>query len=126
MMLGTFGNDLNCPAVIYDFTPPTWIKPEDGDAILQTGPTDAPETWVYGACGWYPGTTYKRVIFDRRISVISNQYAESRKKLGLDPETGLPVVNFSTGGGTTATSVDAGKLALIGLLGFLLLRGAVK
>jgi hypothetical protein len=27
---------------------------------------------------------------------------------------------------TTATSVDAGKLALIGLLGFLLLRGAIK
>ena len=128
MMLGSSSlpPDISCPSVFYDFTPPAGINPIDGDAILQTGGSDATETWVYGPCGWSPGTTYKRVIFDRRISVIPNQYAESRKKLGLDPETGLPVVNFSTGGGTTATGVDAGKLALIGLLGFLLLRGAIK
>jgi hypothetical protein len=125
MMLG-LSPDFACPAVIYDFTPPAGINPQDGDAILQTGSSDEPETWVYGPCGWSPGTTYKRVILDRRISVIPNQYDESRKKLGLDPITGLPVVDFSTGGVTTATSVNAGQLALIGLLGFLLLRGAIK
>jgi hypothetical protein len=122
----TTPSDINCPAVAYDFSPPGDIKPQVGDAILQTGPSDAPETWVYGQCGWYPGTTYKRVILDRRLSWIDHQYDESRKKLGLDPITGLPVVDFSTGGGTTATNVDAGKLALIGLIGFLLLRGAIK
>jgi hypothetical protein len=37
---------------------------------------------------------------------------------GLPPTVGKIV--------TTATSVDAGQLALIGLLGFLLLRGAIK
>ena len=126
LVMPTYGNDFSCPAVIYDFTPPAGIKPEYGDAILQTGPTDMPEIWVYGPCGWGPGTTYKRVILDRQVSVIPNQYDESRKKLGLDPVTGLPVVNFSTGGGTTATGVDTGKLALIGLIGFLLLRGAIK
>jgi hypothetical protein len=115
-----FGQPFSCPTVIYDFTPPAGIKPQDGDAILQTGPTDIPETWVYGPCGWSPGTTYKRIILDRRIAVIPNQYDETRKKLGLDPITGLPVVDFSTGG------INAGNLALIGLLGFLLLRGAVK
>jgi len=126
LVSNTVGTDFGCPAVIYDFTPPAGIKFQDGDAILQTGPSDADETWVYGPCGWNPGTTYKRVILDRRLSWFEHQYDESRKKLGLDPITGLPVVDFLTGGGTTATSVNAGQLALIGLLGFLLLRGAIK
>lgn len=112
--------DVICPSVIYDFTPPAGIKPQDGDAILQTGPSDADETWVYGPCGWSPGTTYKRVILDRRLSWIPNQYDESRRRLGLDPVTGLPVTGLSTGG------INTGNLALIGLLGVLLLRGAFK
>ena len=94
----------------------------DGDAVVYPGPGDAPELWVkYGSTwspGWAPGTgpgmtmeyrpDYKRIIAD----------------LTQDSTPGLP----STVGKmvTTATSVNAGHLALIGLLGFLLLRGAIK
>jgi len=53
---------------------------------------------------------YIRIIDDRTKSSSWN-----RKSVAM------PTVGF-----TTATNVDAGKLALIGLIGFLLLRGAIK
>jgi hypothetical protein len=37
-----------------------------------------------------------------------------------------PGPNVVKTGGTTTTGIDAGKLAIIGLLGFLLLRGTFK
>ena len=100
----------------------TYPKAVDGDAVVFYGPSDAPELWVkYGSewqRGWAPGSgpgmtmearpDYKRIIDDQTQAWTP----------GLPPTVGKIV--------TTATSVDAGKLALIGLLGFLLLRGAIK
>ena len=99
----------------------------DGDAVVFFGDTDAPELWVkYGSTwkqGWVPGggpgatmeyrPDYKRIIDDR------TKLGDPRLR-NFDPITGLPVVDFPTGG------ISAGNLALIGLLGFLLLRGAIK
>ena len=100
----------------------TYPNAIDGDAVVFFGATDAPELWVkYGSQwqpGWAPGSgpgmtmearpDYKRIIDDQTKAWTP----------GLPDSVGKIV--------TTATSVDAGKLALIGLLGFLLLRGAIK
>jgi len=94
----------------------------DGDAVVFLGPSDATELWVkYGSewkRGWAPGSgpgmtmeirqDYKRIIAD-----LTQDFTP-----GLPDSVGKIV--------TTATSVNAGHLALIGLLGFLLLRGAIK
>ena len=100
----------------------TYPNAIDGDAVIFEGPSDAAELWIKNGSqwnrGWAPGSgpgmtmearpDYKRIIADLTQDLTS----------GLSPNVGKIV--------TTATSVDAGQLALIGLLGFLLLRGAVK
>jgi hypothetical protein len=100
----------------------TYPNAIDGDAVVFFGPTDGIELWVkYGSKwspGWAPGTgpgmtmearqDYKRIIDDQTRS---------------DGPGFLPTDQIKV---TTATSVNAGQLALIGLLGFLLLRGAIK
>ena len=94
----------------------------DGDAVIFEGPSDDVELWIKNGSqwnrGWAPGSgpnmtmearpDYKRIIADLTQDLTS----------GLSPNVGKIV--------TTATSVDAGKLALFGLIGFLLLRGAIK
>jgi len=94
----------------------------DGDAVIFPGPSDADELWVkYGSewqRGWAPGsgpgmTMEARPGYKRIIADLTQSFGT-----GLPPTVEKIV--------TTATSVDAGKLALIGLLGFLLLRGAVR
>ena len=83
-------------------------KSIDGDAVVLIGPTDAEQTWVKYGGRWNISSGDDRFPVKRMIADLTGAFS------------------FSTGGGTTATSVDAGKLALIGLLGFLLLRGAVR
>jgi len=105
----------------------TYPNAIDGDAVIFFGALDRPELWVkYGSTwspGWLPGSgpgmtmearpDYKRIIDDQ------TKLGDPRLQK-FDPITGLPVVDFPTGG------ISAGNLALIGLLGFLLLRGAIK
>jgi hypothetical protein len=100
----------------------TYPKAVDGDAVVFYGPSDATELWIKNGSqwdrGWAPGSgpgmtmearpDYKRIIADLTQSLGP----------GLPPTVEKIV--------TTTTSVDVGKLALIGLLGLLLLRGAVK
>jgi hypothetical protein len=83
-------------------------KAIDGDAIVLLGPADEHQTWVKYGGRWDLTSGDDRFPVKRIIADLTG------------------VFSFSTGGGTTATSVDAGKLALIGLLGYLLLRGAIK
>ena len=93
----------------------------DGYAVMFLGPSDGVELWVkYGSQwqpGWPPGSgpgmtmefrpDYKRIIAD-----LTNVWG--------------PGPNVVKTGGTTTTGIDAGKIAIIGLLGFLLLRGTFK
>lgn len=99
----------------------TYPNAIDGDAVMFLGPTDAPELWVkYGSQwqpGWLPGsgpgmTMEARPDYKRIIADLTNVWG--------------PGPNVVKTGGTTTTGIDAGKIAIIGLLGFLLLRGAIK
>jgi len=105
-------------------------KAIDGDGVLILGPSDEDEMWIKSGSIWVrgdvPGSqrmtmeyrpSAKRIIDDQRKVWASPAPVEQTK---FDPITGLTVVDFPTGG------VSAGNLALIGLLGFLLLRGAIK
>jgi len=98
----------------------TYPNAIDGDAVVFFGPTDAPELWVkYGSQwqpGWAPGSG-PGMTMEARPDY--KQIIDDQTRLG-DPRISVEKIV------TTATSVDAGKLALIGLLGFLLLRGAIK
>jgi hypothetical protein len=104
-----------------DFLNPTYPNAVEGDGVLIAGPSDAPEMWVKSGSIWVRGD----VPGSQRMTM---EYRPSAKRIIDDQSNvwtpGLP----STVGKmvTTATNVDAGKLALIGLIGFLLLRGAIK
>jgi len=99
----------------------TYPNAVDGDGVLILGPSDAPEMWIKSGSIWVRGD----VPGSERMTM---EYRPTAKRI-IDDQTnvwtpGLPdsVEKIVT----TATSIDAGKLALIGLLGFLLLRGAVR
>jgi hypothetical protein len=100
----------------------TYPNAIDGDAVIFFGPLNAREIWVkYGSTwslGDLPGSRDLKpgesMTMKIRLPVIRI----------IDDET--KSVTMPSVGVTTATSVNAGQLALIGLLGFLLLRGAVK
>jgi hypothetical protein len=80
-------------------------KSIDGDAVVLIGPTDAEQTWVKYGGQWNPfvrGTTNEAFSPKRIIADLTGAFS------------------------SPATSINAGQLALIGLLGFLLLRGAIK
>ena len=77
-------------------------KAIDGDAIVLLGPTDAPQTWLKYGGQWNIDPVDSRFPVKRIIADLTGAFSS--------PTPG----------------VDAGKLALIGLLGFLLLRGAIK
>jgi hypothetical protein len=92
-------------------------KAIDGDAIVLLGPSDEEQTWVKYGGQWNPfvrGRSNEAFSPKRIIADLTGAFSS--------PTT----VFMPSVGVTTATSVDAGQLALIGLLGFLLLRGAVK
>ena len=81
----------------------------DGDAIVVLEPNDAEQTLVKWSGYWLifqSGKTNKMFTPKRVIADLTGGFSEK-------------IV-------TTATSVDAGKLALFGLIGFLLFRGAVR
>ena len=100
----------------------TYPNAIDGDAVIFFGPLNSREIWVkYGSTwslGDLPGSRDLKpgesMTFDIRPPVI--RIIEDETKSFTMPSVGI----------TTATNVDAGKLALIGLIGFLLLRGAIK
>ena len=100
----------------------TYPNAIDGDAVVFFGPTGFSEIWVkYGSrwlLGDLPGSrdlkTGESMTMEIRAPVIRI----------IDDET--KSVTMPSVGVTTTTSVNAGQLALIGLLGFLLLRGAIK
>jgi len=77
-------------------------KAIDGDAVNVFGPTDAPQTWVKYGGRWNINSFDDRFPVKRIIADLTGAFS------------------------STATGVDSGKLALIGLLGVLLLRGAIK
>jgi hypothetical protein len=100
----------------------TYPNAIDGDAVIFFGPLNAREIWVkYGSTwslGDLPGSRDLKpgesMTTEIRLPVI--RIIEDETKSFTMPSVGI----------TTATSVNAGQLALIGLLGFLLLRGAIK
>lgn len=77
-------------------------KAIDGDAVVLIGPTDAEETWLKYGGQWNRDPVDVRFPVKRIIANLTGAFSS--------PTTGI----------------DAGKLALIGLLGFLLLRGAIR
>jgi len=77
-------------------------KSIDGDAVVLIGPSDAEQTWVKYGGQWNISSGDDRFPVKRMIADLTGAFS------------------------SPATSVNAGQLALIGLLGFLLLRGAVK
>jgi hypothetical protein len=77
-------------------------KSIDGDAVVLIGPFDAEQTWVKYGGRWNISSGDDRFPVKRMIADLTGAFS------------------------SPATSVDAGQLALIGLFGFLLLRGAVK
>jgi len=77
-------------------------KSIDGDAVVLIGPTDAEQTWVKYGGRWNISSGDDRFPVKRMISDLTGAFS------------------------SPAPGFDAGKLALIGLLGFLLLRGAIK
>lgn len=96
----------------------------DGDAVMFLGPDDGVELWVkYGSQwtpGWAPGsgpgmTMEARPDYKRIIADLTDVWATGGRSSVV--KTG---VTTSTGG------INTGNLALIGLLGLLLLRGALK
>jgi hypothetical protein len=94
-------------------------KAINNDAVVLSGPDDRDQTWVKFGGRWN--------VFERGMDelyspkrIIADLTRSFSYPTNLDPITGLPVVDFPTGG------ISAGNLALIGLLGFLLLRGAIK
>jgi len=79
-------------------------KAINNDAVVLLGPYDQEQTWVKFGGQWH--------IFERGMDEL---YSPKR------------IIANLTGAFSSPTSgVDSGKLALIGLLGFLLLRGAVR
>jgi len=138
MMLGTspLPPDMPDPFYVPAFLKTDYPNAIDGDAVVFFGPSDAPELWVkYGSTwqrGWPPGSR------DLGPGMVMTMEARPDYKRIIDDQTkrspwsapGIPLetksVTMPTVGFTTATNVDAGKLALIGLIGFLLLRGAIK
>jgi hypothetical protein len=76
----------------------------DGDAIVSLGPGDGQETWVKFGGRWN--------IFVRGMDEL---YSPKRIIADLTGAFSSPAPGF-----------DAGKLALIGLVGLLLLRRAIK
>ena len=92
-------------------------KAIDGDAIVLRGPNYEALTWVKYGGQWDITSGDDRFPVKR---ILEDSIGVSKSPIDLDPITGLPVVDFPTGG------ISAGNLALIGLLGFLLLRGAIK
>ena len=94
----------------------------DGDAVIFFGPLNVREIWVKYGSTWSPGD----LPGSRDLKPGESMKIEIRLPVIriIDDET-KPFTMLSVGV-TTATSVNAGQLALIGLLGFLLLRGAIK
>lgn len=91
----------------------------DGDGVIQSGPTDGLEVWVKVGSGWNlgwePGTVPPMTLEYRPTAkrIIYNQFS------GGNPQivgTGM----------TKSSGISTGHIALIGLLGFLLLRGTFK
>ena len=84
---------------------------KNNDAIVVFGPGDGIQTLVYADGYWliYESGKTDKMFTPQRI-------IDDQTKSVVIPSVGV----------TTATSVNAGQLALIGLLGFLLLRGAIK
>jgi hypothetical protein len=108
----------------------------DGDTIISLGPNGQQQTWVKYGGRWSVfehGVTNeafapKRVIadlyrsFSTSVSSPSDLFVKSNQGKVWDYGVSLPDVQTVT----TGTGIDSGKLALIGLIGFLLLRGAIK
>ena len=94
-------------------------KAINNDAVVLLGPGDQEQTWVKFGGQWNIFERGMNEAFSpkRIIADLTGPFSYPTK---FDPITGLPVVDFPTGG------ISAGNLALIGLLGFLLLRGAIK
>jgi len=108
----------------------------DGDTIITLGPSDNQQTWVKYGGRWSVfehGETNeafapKRVIadlsrsFSTSVSSPSDLFVKSNQGKVWDYGVLPPDVQTVT----TGTGIDSGKLALIGLIGFLLFRGAIK
>ena len=79
-------------------------KAINNDAVVLIGPGDEEQTWVKFGGQWN--------IFERGMDELY-----SPKRI---------IANLTGAFSSPTPSVNAGQLALIGLLGFLLLRGAIK
>lgn len=110
----------------------------DGDTIITLGPADNQQTWVkYGGIWsvFEHGVTNEAFSPKRVIADLARMYATTsdvpknwselvKSNQGKVWDYGVLPPDVQTV--TTGTGIDSGKLALIGLIGFLLLRGAVK
>jgi len=113
-------------------------KAIDGDTIIALGPNDQQQTWVKYGGRWSVfehGVTNEAFAPKRVIADLSRVFAFPsdapvnpsewvKSNQGKVWDYGLPLTVVETA--TTGTNIDSGKLALIGLIGFLLLRGAIK
>jgi hypothetical protein len=79
-------------------------KAINNDAVVLLGPYEQEQTWVKFGGRWN--------IFERGMDELY-----SPKRI---------IANLTGAFSSPTPGVDSGKLALIGLLGFLLLRGAIK
>jgi hypothetical protein len=105
------------------FLPTTYPNAVDGDGVLIWGSNDAQELWIKSGSIWVEGDPpgSQRMTMEYRPTakrIIDDQTG------GGDPRLGTP--DLFEKRVIATTGLDAGKLALIGLLGFLLLRGAVR